>query len=365
MPITNSGATKLPLVTVDTHSSELRDEEGYLGDRASRRAFRLLLDDWRNRIQDIVEHDPFATVGGKLSKKRLDRLFATGSSLDVGVLHTAIEEFAVELADVTQSFLERDERWQGTERIVVGGGLSGSRIGEIMIGRAAVLVKAAGYPILMDPIRYDPDHGGIIGATRLAPAWAFRGCDAMLAVDIGGSNIRAGLVVLGLDHAPDLTDCTVAKLEHWRYADEDLRPSRKDAVDRLIGMLENLAATAAKKDLRLSPLIGVACPGNILPDGHIERGAQNLPGNWESPKFNLVQRLTEAIPKLDGHPSHVIMHNDAVVQGLSEAPFMTDVRRWGVLTIGTGLGNARFTNRKAVKKATGKSARESAVAHAR
>jgi hypothetical protein len=40
------------------------------------------------------------------------------------------------------------------------------------------------------------------------------------------------------------------------------------------------------------------------------------------------------------------MHNDAVVQGLSEAPFMDDVKRWGALTIGTGLGNARFTNRK-------------------
>jgi hypothetical protein len=41
------------------------------------------------------------------------------------------------------------------------------------------------------------------------------------------------------------------------------------------------------------------------------------------------------------------MHNDAIVQGLSEVPFMRDVARWGVLTMGTGLGNARFTNRKA------------------
>ena len=41
----------------------------------------------------------------------------------------------------------------------------------------------------------------------------------------------------------------------------------------------------------------------------------------------------------------IVMHNDAVVQGLSEVPFMTDVERWGVLTLGTGLGNARFTNR--------------------
>jgi hypothetical protein len=28
---------------------------------------------------------------------------------------------------------------------------------------------------------------------------------------------------------------------------------------------------------------------------------------------------------------------------------MQDVGRWGVLTIGTGLGNARFTNRKKEK----------------
>ena len=40
------------------------------------------------------------------------------------------------------------------------------------------------------------------------------------------------------------------------------------------------------------------------------------------------------------------MHNDGVVQGLSEVPFMQDVDHWGVLTIGTGLGNARFTNRR-------------------
>jgi hypothetical protein len=48
----------------------------------------------------------------------------------------------------------------------------------------------------------------------------------------------------------------------------------------------------------------------------------------------------------------VLMHNDGVAQGLSEVPFMQDVEHWGVLTIGTGLGNARFTNRK--KKNKGK-----------
>jgi predicted NBD/HSP70 family sugar kinase len=115
-------------------------------------------------------------------------------------------------------------------------------------------------------------------------------------------------------------------------------------------MLQNLVTTAEKRKLRLSPLIGVACPGNIMPDGSIERGAQNLPGNWESRKFNLATELSEAFPVLGGHPSHVIMHNDAVVQGLAEAPFMRKVCHWGVLTIGTGLGNARFTNRHPKQK---------------
>ena len=35
----------LPSVTVDTYNEELRDEEGFVGDRASGRAFRAILDD--------------------------------------------------------------------------------------------------------------------------------------------------------------------------------------------------------------------------------------------------------------------------------------------------------------------------------
>ena len=98
-------------------------------------------------------------------------------------------------------------------------------------------------------------------------------------------------------------------------------------------------------DLTLAPFIGIGCPGVIRADGSIERGGQNLPGNWETKGFNLPQRLREAMPKIDDHETVVVMHNDAVVQGLSELPWMQDVKHWGVMTIGTGLGNAHFTNR--------------------
>ena len=58
----------------------------------------------------------------------------------------------------------------------------------------------------------------------------------------------------------------------------------------------------------------------------------------------------EAIPSIGEHDTAVLMHNDGVAQGLSEVPFMQKFDRWGVLTIGTGLGNARFTNRKTKDK---------------
>jgi predicted NBD/HSP70 family sugar kinase len=111
-------------------------------------------------------------------------------------------------------------------------------------------------------------------------------------------------------------------------------------------MLKGLIAEADAEGLKLAPFIGIACPGVINDDGSIEKGAQNLPGNWESSQFNLPASLVEAIPVIGDHDTAVLMHNDGVAQGLSEVPFMQDVEHWGVLTIGTGLGNARFTNRR-------------------
>jgi hypothetical protein len=41
----------------------------------------------------------------------------------------------------------------------------------------------------------------------------------------------------------------------------------------------------------MAPFIGVGYPGFIEADGSIERGAQNLPGNWQSKSFNLARSL--------------------------------------------------------------------------
>jgi hypothetical protein len=48
-------------------------------------------------------------------------------------------------------------------------------------------------------------------------------------------------------------------------------------------------------------------------------------------------------------PPDAVDDDGAAVQGLSRAPLQPDMDRWGVLTIGTGLGNARFSDRRAAE----------------
>jgi predicted NBD/HSP70 family sugar kinase len=342
--IAEHGASRLPSVHVDIYNIELKDDEGFIGDRASKGAFRDIIENWRKPLRKAGD-DPFGEESSdELSKKALDTLLAKGDPEAAGILQGAIEDFSQELALVIRRYL-KTKGWKDTERIVVGGGFRAGRVGELVIGRTSVILKADKVPLDVVPVRNDPDEAGLIGAAHLSPKWMFKAHDAILAVDIGGTNIRAGVVQLNLKKADDLSKAAVWKFDLWRHGDEK-KVDREGAVKRLAGMLEGLIGKAKKEGLKLAPFIGIGCPGIITKDGSIDRGAQNLPGNWESSKFHLPAAIHEIIPKIGDDDTAIVMHNDAVVQGLSEAPFMQDVERWGVLTIGTGLGNARFTNRK-------------------
>ncbi|MBB5692615.1 ROK family protein [Muricoccus pecuniae] len=341
LTVAGHGASELTHVVLDAYNAELRDKEGFIGDRASKRAFRAILEEWRDRLRKLGDEDPLGD-DIEVSNRRLEKLLHDERPEAAALVHGVIEEFAQELAGVTRRFL-RLKGWKDTQRIAVGGGMSGSRVGKLAIGRASLLLKADGQGVELVPITHEPDEAALIGAAHLAPSWIFAGHDSLLAVDIGGTNIRAGLVDLNLKKAPDLAAARVVGLEIWRHRDE--KPSREAAVERIATMLRGMASLAESKRRALAPFIGIGCPGIIEPDGSIDRGGQNLPGNWEDPDFHLPSAVARAMPEIAGHPPVVVMHNDAVLQGLSEIHNMRDVERWGVLTIGTGLGNARFTNR--------------------
>src|SRR6266478_2711001 len=66
------GATRLPSVDVDSYNIELKDDEGFLGDRASKGAFRKILDSLRKPLKKNGE-DPLGSKSAEvIGKSALD-----------------------------------------------------------------------------------------------------------------------------------------------------------------------------------------------------------------------------------------------------------------------------------------------------
>jgi hypothetical protein len=180
------GAGRLPSVDVDSFNIELKDDDGFIGDRASKGAFRKILDSLRKPLKKGGE-DPLGKKAAEdIAKSELDEALIGDDVMAAALVHGAIEEFAQELAYVTGRFL-KSKAWADTERIVVGGGFRQSRVGEIAIARTDIMLKAQGFKIDLVPIRFDPDEAGLIGCLHLAPSWIFEAYDSILAVDIGGA----------------------------------------------------------------------------------------------------------------------------------------------------------------------------------
>src|SRR5262252_233638 len=67
------GATRLPAVEVESYNVELKDDDGLLGDRANKGAFREILERWRKPLRKAGE-DPFGDEPSEeISRKKLGR----------------------------------------------------------------------------------------------------------------------------------------------------------------------------------------------------------------------------------------------------------------------------------------------------
>src|SRR6476646_10343874 len=99
------GAARLPSVDIDSFNIEMKDEDGFIGDRASKGAFREILERWRKPLRKSGE-DPFGKEpSDEISKKTLDAILIGDDTETSAVVHSAIEDFAQELAYVTRRFL--------------------------------------------------------------------------------------------------------------------------------------------------------------------------------------------------------------------------------------------------------------------
>src|SRR5262249_49343774 len=157
------GAARVPAVAVDSYNLELKDDEGFLGDRASRQAFHAILENWRKPLRKLGE-DPFGDkASDEISRAKLAEILQDGDPEAAALIQGAIEDYAQELALVTRRFL-KVKAWEGTERITMGGGFREGRIGELAIARANLILKAEGIKVDMVPIHNDPDEAALIGS---------------------------------------------------------------------------------------------------------------------------------------------------------------------------------------------------------
>jgi hexokinase len=103
------------------------------------------------------------------------------------------------------------------------------------MGRASIILTGEGVDVQLCSIKNHPDEASLIGAVQLAPSWVLAGHDAILAVDIGGTNVRAGVVELNAGKGGSMEEADVWKRQHWRHADE--KPVRDEAIERIGAML--------------------------------------------------------------------------------------------------------------------------------
>ena len=160
------GARRLPSVDVDSYNVELKDSEGFIGDRASKGAFRNMIDRIRKSMRKAGD-DPLGDEDSdELTKAELDELLLRGEPEAAGLVHAAIEDFSQEFALIIQRFLKLKE-WKDTERIAVGGGFRASRVGELVTGRTTVILKGEK---IADRTRADPQPPGRSGPDRRGPS---------------------------------------------------------------------------------------------------------------------------------------------------------------------------------------------------
>lgn len=311
------------------------DKKGcFLGDRVSGRAFVKLFKKRCKKCNIELDKD--------ISEGAIDNLLEEGDAADERVVRDVAVEFGERLAEVIRLFLKWSY-WRNTEAIVIGGGMASRHVGGIAIHAAQARLMKSHPGLELHRIHHHPNEAGLVGSVHLIPPSRIAGKDGLLAIDIGGSKVRAGIVEFGQRKSGLLADARVWRVEVWKHA--KARATRRKVVEKMAEMLCSLIEEGDKAKFRLSPLIRIGVPGEIDKDGYILSGAHNLPGDWEDERFNLPLELSAKLPKIDGEPVSVSIHNDAVVQGLAEFPFMRNFKRWGILTIGSGLGNAHFVNR--------------------
>jgi hypothetical protein len=86
---------RLPAVVVDAYNLEIKDNQGFIGDRASKGAFRELIEQIRKSLRKNGDDPLGGEESDELSKAQLDALLSQGEPEAAGIVQGAIEDFSL------------------------------------------------------------------------------------------------------------------------------------------------------------------------------------------------------------------------------------------------------------------------------
>ena len=334
------GASEFATLRLDCYEVESAGARGN-EDPAGDEVFRAALTKWRERV-GAAGTDPLGDAPTEqLSTAELDEELSDGDAEAGGVIQGAMEEFSQQLCRLLTQLLRR-AAWEDTRRIVVAGDLRHSRVGDIALGRAGVLLKAAGFDVELVFIRKPRREATLLGTVRLVPAWMLKGHDTLLAIDIAAQEVRGAIVALNFKKSPDLSKASVEHTQTWRPKAGPVE--REGFVTSVADLLEELADRSRRKGDNLAPFVGIGCGGVVRADGCVTQAGAGFAAGLFGSGLNLPLELCARLPKIGDHDTVVALHNGIVLQGLSQDGFMRDVPHWGIVSIAEDRGEARFTN---------------------
>jgi hypothetical protein len=159
----------LPSVDVDSYNLEIEDDEGFIGDKANKGAFRRLLDAARDTLRRDGE-DPLAEAASdQISKKKLDAVLAKGDPEAAAVIQSAIETFAQHLSRVIQKSCARNRgAIPSALFLAVASGPAG--LASLPSREVEFLLRPTSM-VGIELRHNDLDEAGLIGAAHLLPPW--------------------------------------------------------------------------------------------------------------------------------------------------------------------------------------------------
>src|SRR5204862_453886 len=101
--------------------------------------------------------------------------------------------------------------WKGVERVVIGGGFPESDVGERAILQAAAILQDMKQSVQLARIGHETDDGGLLGWVHLVPPPLLKRRDAILALDIGGTNARCGIGLVNASYTNKADKATATR----------------------------------------------------------------------------------------------------------------------------------------------------------